>query len=123
MGEYRTEHGFPPRCSHRRTPNGEQQQKPGQRASIALVANGECAQERKAKGEPHDHLRRAQLPSVGGVRRPHARVTFGALHIPLQFAKAIALVWLKQHGAISAVVRAGDRQSSLKSKVDAGARI
>jgi len=39
MGEYRTEHGFPPRCSHRGTANGEQQQKPGQRASIALVAN------------------------------------------------------------------------------------
>jgi hypothetical protein len=123
MGEYRTEHGFPPRCSHRGTANGEQQQKPGQRASIALVANGERAQERKAKGEPHDHLRRAQLPSVGGVRRPHARVTFCALHIPVQFAKAIVLVWLEQHSAIFAVVRAEIGKVPLKSNVDAGARI
>src|SRR5713226_8531103 len=38
---------------------------------MALVANGERAHERKAKGEPHDHLRRAQLSRVGGLRRPH----------------------------------------------------
>jgi len=80
------------------------------------VANGERAQELKAKGEPHDHLRRAQLPPVDGLRRPHAQVAFCALHIPLQFAKAIALVWLKQHGAIFAVARAGDRQSPVKKQ-------